>query len=215
MMPHGIPLMPHMMGPRPLFPAAAASVPSTGIGHHQQKPTFPAYSNATISAPPTTNLGNQASNSNANPNDTQKPPTIPQNTGTASKIMHPPEDLSLEEMKSRRPQYKINKAATTATTSAASSYHHSHSVPTSSQQSYVNKMNEAKFVQAAHEVRIVRKHFLIYSLLFSIFINDQSIKLKMFMKICLSLINVSITFRSKNYRNLDNLKYLSIKISIF
>lgn len=105
----GMPMMPpHMMSaaPRPLFPAAAGAVPSA----QQQKPTFPAYSSsATISAPPTTN------NSSGGPN---APPTAPPGaegtaskpliapTNTASKIMHPPEDVSLEELRARHPRYQ-------------------------------------------------------------------------------------------------------------
>lgn len=140
MMPGGIPLMPHMMGhPRPLFPAAAVS---TAMG--QPKPTFPAYSNATISAPPTTNLGNSSS-SNSNTNDTQKPPAIPQNTGTATKIIHPPDDLSLEEIKARRPQYRVNKNV-----GMSQSQYSAAAIATSIAATV--KANEAKMVSAAHEV---------------------------------------------------------------
>lgn len=139
MMP-GIPLMPHMMGPRPLFPAAA--VPQAAM--RQQKPTFPAYSNATISAPPKTNTGNPTNSSTI---DTQKPPTIPQqNTGTASKIMHPTNDLSLEELKARKPQYKVNKVSTSSPQISASV------TPTSTSSIHNNKYQESKMVAAAHEV---------------------------------------------------------------
>lgn len=146
----GIPMMPqHMMGQRPLFPATA-TMPQVAAMNQQQKPTFPAYSNATISAPPTTNLGNPSSTTaSSNNNETQKPPTIPQNTGTASKIIHPPEDISLEELKARRPQYRVNKysSSNVPTSSIASS------IATSTAVAYVNaKANEAKMVAAAHEV---------------------------------------------------------------
>ncbi|KAL7043311.1 hypothetical protein ACKWTF_001446 [Chironomus riparius] len=147
MMPHGfqmmpgIQLMPHMMGHRPLFPAAAVQSPAM----NQQKPTFPAYSNATISAPPKTNTGNSTS---SNSTDTQKPPTIPQqNTGTASKIMHPTNDLSLEELKAKRPQYKVIKASTISPQISASI------TQTSTNSSYSNnKHNESKALAAAHEI---------------------------------------------------------------
>jgi hypothetical protein len=146
MMPHGFPmmpgiqLMPHMMGHRPLFPAAAVQSPAM----NQQKPTFPAYSNATISAPPKTNTGNSTS---SNSTDTQKPPTIPQqNTGTASKIMHPTNDLSLEELKAKRPQYKVIKASTVSPQISASI------TQTSTNSTYSNnKHNESKALAAAHE----------------------------------------------------------------
>jgi hypothetical protein len=141
----------HMMGQRPLFPAGA--VPQMG----QQKPTFPAYSNisnATISAPPTTNLGNSASTGSQSSSDNQKPPTIPQNTGTASKIMHPPEDISLEEMRARRPQYRVNRATSSSATVTSSA-----SIATSMASSLtadvvaaINKANESKMVAAAQEV---------------------------------------------------------------
>ena len=130
-MPH---MIPHMMGHRPLFPSAVASSAS------QQKPTFPAYSNATISAPPTVG----ASSTSTNISDTQKPPTIPQTSGTASKIIHPPEDVSLEELRARKQQYKSNKMSTSSPQSSASS------TPTSMASN--QKFNESKMVQAAQEV---------------------------------------------------------------
>lgn len=142
----------HMMGQRPLFPAAA-TVQQQVMGHQQQqqqpKPTFPAYSNATISAPPTTNNPASTIGSSNNNNETQKPPTIPQNTGTASKIIHPPEDISLEELKARRSQYRMNKFSLTVPTSSSAS---SISVSTAA---YVAKANEAKMVAAAHEVSVI------------------------------------------------------------
>lgn len=135
MMP-GAHMIPHMMGHRPLFPSA---VPTSAS---QQKPTFPAYSNATISAPPTV-VG--ASSTSTNVSDTQKPQTIPQTAGTASKIIHPPEDISLEELRARRPHYKINKLAVTSSPQSSAS-----STPTSMASS--NRYNESKMVQAAQEV---------------------------------------------------------------
>lgn len=129
----GIPMIP-MMGHRPLFPSAIATSAS------QQKPTFPAYSNATISAPPTVSTSN---NTSTNVSDTQKPPTIPQTAGTASKIIHPPEDVSLEEIRARKPQYRPNK-------SSASPQNSSSSTPTSAASNA--KYNESKMVQAAQEV---------------------------------------------------------------
>ncbi|GBP93240.1 BUB3-interacting and GLEBS motif-containing protein ZNF207 [Eumeta japonica] len=95
---------PRMMIPsmRPLFPAASvsASTPS--------KPTFPAYSSATISAPPTTST---AGNSDPKENGEVKPPAanscpLVTATGAGSKIIHPPEDVSLEEIKARNAKYR-------------------------------------------------------------------------------------------------------------
>ena len=127
-------MIPHMMGHRPIFPTA---VPTSVA---QQKPTFPAYSNATISAPPTVGT----SGSTTNVSETQKPQTIPQASGTASKIIHPSEDVSLEELRARKPQYKSNKMTSSSPHSSASS------TPTSMASN--QKYNESKMVQAAQEV---------------------------------------------------------------
>jgi hypothetical protein len=132
----GLQMIPHMMGQRPLFPAASMAAAAS-----QQKPTFPAYSNATISAPPTL-VG--ASSTSTNVNDAQKPPTIPQSVGTASKIIHPPEDISLEELRARRPQYRLNR-------NSAPSPHSAASTPTSMASNH-QRSEESKMVQAAHEV---------------------------------------------------------------
>lgn len=133
MMP-GIQMIPHMMAQRPLFPSAVATSAMT-----QQKPTFPAYSNATISAPPTVG----ASSTSTNVTDAQKPQTIPQSGGTASKIMHPPEDVSLEELRARKQRYKQNLLAMSSPQSSASN------IPISAASI---RANESKMVQAAHEV---------------------------------------------------------------
>uniref|UniRef100_W8BSH4 Zinc finger protein 207 n=1 Tax=Ceratitis capitata TaxID=7213 RepID=W8BSH4_CERCA len=107
--PGGIPMMPpHMLPPRPLFPAmATTSAAAVNPAIVPQKPTFPAYSNATISAPPTTNNPSATGNS-APPEGSKLPPSVPTGnaTGITSKIMHPPEDLSLEELRARKPKYQ-------------------------------------------------------------------------------------------------------------
>lgn len=125
----GMPIMQTMMRP-PLFPAAAAVSSTISSG---PKPTFPAYSNATISAPPTTiTSGASSSNSgnvaNGNSSEQTQPPVTKSinTTGTSTKIMHPTEDLSLEELKARKPLYvqKVKAsqivAAQTAITYASS-----------------------------------------------------------------------------------------------
>ncbi|XP_018804919.1 PREDICTED: BUB3-interacting and GLEBS motif-containing protein ZNF207 isoform X1 [Bactrocera latifrons] len=110
--PGGIPMMPpHMMPPRPLFPATMAATTSAAAVHAPivpQKATFPAYSNATISAPPTTN-NQSATGSSAAPHETSKAPAVlavGNSSSITSKIMHPPEDLSLEELRARKPKYQ-------------------------------------------------------------------------------------------------------------
>ncbi|XP_001651383.2 BUB3-interacting and GLEBS motif-containing protein ZNF207 isoform X2 [Aedes aegypti] len=104
MVPPGMQMMPQMMGghPRPLFPAAASST-TISANPAINKATFPAYS-ATISAPPTTNSANAANA--AATGDAAKSSTVIPATGTTSKIVHPPEDLSLEEIRARKPQYQ-------------------------------------------------------------------------------------------------------------
>lgn len=62
-------------------------------------PSASSFTGATISAPPTTN---QASVSSTPSGD--KVPLIT-NTGTSSKIIHPAEDISLEEIRARRLKY--------------------------------------------------------------------------------------------------------------
>lgn len=96
-------MMPHMM-PRPLFPSAA--VTTSQQQQQQQKTTFPAYNNtATISAPPTVGNSNTTSTSSS---DTQRSvaTSVSSAPTSAMKIMHPPEDLSLEEIRARKQQYK-------------------------------------------------------------------------------------------------------------
>uniref|UniRef100_A0A6B2EML2 Putative zinc finger protein 207-like isoform x1 n=1 Tax=Phlebotomus kandelakii TaxID=1109342 RepID=A0A6B2EML2_9DIPT len=100
----------HMLGSpaRPLFPSAAhpgnSMTPSMPA-----KPTFPAYSNATISAPPTTNTTGNVNVPTSS--DNYKTPNMIPTSGTTSKIMHPAEDLSLEELRARRPKYERKTVA--------------------------------------------------------------------------------------------------------
>ncbi|XP_061715824.1 BUB3-interacting and GLEBS motif-containing protein ZNF207-like isoform X2 [Cydia pomonella] len=89
-----------MPGMRPLFPAASVAVSTPS------KPTFPAYSNATISAPPTTSASLEPKeNGDVKPPAANACPLVTA-TGAASKIVHPPEDVSLEEIRARQPRYR-------------------------------------------------------------------------------------------------------------
>ncbi|XP_013195799.1 BUB3-interacting and GLEBS motif-containing protein ZNF207 isoform X2 [Amyelois transitella] len=93
-----------MPGMRPLFPAA--SIPTS----NPNKPTFPAYSNATISAPPTTSSAGGAAGG-AEPRENgeaaggEAGALVPA-AGAGSRIVHPPEDVSLEEMRARNARYR-------------------------------------------------------------------------------------------------------------
>lgn len=67
------------------------------------------FSNATISAPPTTST--PTSSSDPKENGEVKPPAanacpLVTATGAGSKIVHPPEDVSLEEIRARNARYR-------------------------------------------------------------------------------------------------------------
>lgn len=112
--PPGMQIMPPMMRAS-LFPSAISSS-VTG----PPKPTFPAYSNATISAPPTTNsvISGQCNNENVD----QTSSRLPISTASASiKIIHPLEDASLEEIKARQPKYQVKSQRAQSPASTASS----------------------------------------------------------------------------------------------
>jgi len=83
---------------RPLFPSAG---PSSGPPPTQGKATFPAY----------------GENNQAEP-EVKKPQLIA-TTGSSSKIIHPPEDISLEEMRAAMPKYKPRETAVAVPQSAA------------------------------------------------------------------------------------------------
>ncbi|KAF5293566.1 hypothetical protein FQA39_LY03051 [Lamprigera yunnana] len=99
MMPPHLAMMQAQASPaKPLFPSAVpVSSPGASIVGADFKPIS---AGATISAPPTTNTTPSSSASSDN-----KVATIA-TTGTASKIIHPAEDISLEEIRSRQPKYQ-------------------------------------------------------------------------------------------------------------
>merc|ERR1719150_3198400 len=76
---------------RPLFPSAQPGTPSPGPP--ASRATFPAYSSES---------------------EPEKKPQLIASTGSSSKIIHPPEDISLEEMRASMPQYKAAPAASGA-----------------------------------------------------------------------------------------------------
>jgi len=83
---------------RPLFPSAG---PSSGPVS-QAKATFPAY----------------GGDNNQTEPEVKKPQLIA-TTGSSSKIIHPPEDISLEEMRAAMPKYKPRETAVAVPQSAA------------------------------------------------------------------------------------------------
>uniref|UniRef100_A0A1B6C7Q2 BED-type domain-containing protein n=1 Tax=Clastoptera arizonana TaxID=38151 RepID=A0A1B6C7Q2_9HEMI len=111
----GLPPPPNSQQNKPLFPSAAAmqattSSASSPVGTDFKptisqasigpvKPTFPAYSNNSSSTTVSTSTSTSTSSS-----DTQKVPLI-NTVGASSKIIHPQEDISLEEIRSRLPKY--------------------------------------------------------------------------------------------------------------
>ena len=80
---------------RPLFPSASHPGPSQSPGLDQAKATFPAYG------------------------QTEKKPQLIATTGSSSKIIRPPEDISLEEMRASMPRYKPQETAPAPPQSAA------------------------------------------------------------------------------------------------
>ena len=83
---------------RPLFPSASGQPgpshsPAPSSAH--AKATFPAYG------------------------ESEKKPQLIATTGSSSKIIHPPEDISLEEMRAAMPRYKPQEAAPAPPQSAA------------------------------------------------------------------------------------------------
>lgn len=79
---------------------------------------------ATISAPPTTNNPGSSSSSSGTSGENTKVATIT-TTGASSKIIHPAEDISLEEIRAKQSKYakciptKITEGVMVPTSSAA------------------------------------------------------------------------------------------------
>ncbi|XP_057670739.1 BUB3-interacting and GLEBS motif-containing protein ZNF207 isoform X2 [Diorhabda carinulata] len=89
--------------PKPLFPSAIPTSSPGGPGTPVVGADFkPISSAATISAPPTTNTPGGSSSS-----DSSKVSTITTSSAT-SKIIHPTEDTSLEEIRARSSKYAKN-----------------------------------------------------------------------------------------------------------
>ncbi|XP_051154548.1 BUB3-interacting and GLEBS motif-containing protein ZNF207 [Leptopilina boulardi] len=151
----GMPGMPPGMQPpvsgasvpptRPLFPSAAVSTASstsvTPLGADFKpitsiasgsigpiKPTFPAYSGSDTAS----------NNSHSDPKV-----NLITTTGAASKIIHPPEDLSLEEIRARLPKYQRRQIADSRSSQAevaqqhAAALHHHHQQQQQQQQQAV------------------------------------------------------------------------------
>jgi len=82
--------------PRLLFPSAQPGPSASPQSQSNNKPTFPAYSGAPSGS------GESSGSSGSSEKKTQLIAT----TGSSSKIIHPPEDISLEEMRAEMAKYK-------------------------------------------------------------------------------------------------------------
>ncbi|XP_059093717.1 BUB3-interacting and GLEBS motif-containing protein ZNF207-like isoform X1 [Tigriopus californicus] len=97
-------------GARPLFPSAAGGGAASSSG---SKPTFPAYGDT---------------------NGEKKPAMIATTTAT-TRIVHPPEDISLEERRAKMPKYAppVSSVSAVSTSQQAQHLHHQAQLPVSSQ----------------------------------------------------------------------------------
>ncbi|KAH8038017.1 hypothetical protein HPB51_020537 [Rhipicephalus microplus] len=101
--------------PKPLFPAAQAVATATTTA---TKPTFPAYSTSSPSS--TTGSSTPTSTTVVSAPPDIKKPALVVPAGASSKIIHPEEDISLEEKRMKLPQYQTAESSPPATKSAAS-----------------------------------------------------------------------------------------------
>ncbi|KAF2901338.1 hypothetical protein ILUMI_04844 [Ignelater luminosus] len=169
MMPPHLAMMQAQASPaKPLFPSAvpvsSPGAPVVGAdfkpitsGSPTTKPTFPAYTGATISAPPTTN-NSMPSSSSTSSGENGKVATIA-TTGAASKIIHPVEDISLEEIRARQSRYQksipTKEDDVTASTSSAASDQLALAV-SAAQQAVVNQAKQDALNHAAMLQRFQR-----------------------------------------------------------
>ncbi|XP_060523285.1 BUB3-interacting and GLEBS motif-containing protein ZNF207 [Cylas formicarius] len=159
MMPPHLAMMQGQAGPpKPLFPSAVpSSSPGAAVVGADFKPISAA---ATISAPPTTHP-----TSSIPVTDSAKVNTIAA-TGGSSRIIHPPEDISLEEIRTRHPRYarhvrgKSEDRASSSGASASEVQQANNSlqlaIAVSAAQQVAHQMAQAKAheVQAAHNQQL-------------------------------------------------------------
>lgn len=98
---------------KPLFPVAQTRLPpqvvtTTAPPQVAPKPTFPAYSTSSPSSTPETTSGSSSKAVVSAPPDIKKP-TLIASAGASSRIVHPEEDISLEERRFRLPQYQTSE----------------------------------------------------------------------------------------------------------
>ncbi|EEC10946.1 zinc finger protein, putative [Ixodes scapularis] len=91
---------------KPLFPAAQA-VTTSAPPAAAPKPTFPAYSTSSPGTPSETSSGTSKAVVSAPPDI--KKPTLIASAGASSRIVHPEEDISLEERRLRLPPYQASE----------------------------------------------------------------------------------------------------------
>nr|XP_057925399.1 BUB3-interacting and GLEBS motif-containing protein ZNF207b isoform X1 [Doryrhamphus excisus]XP_057925400.1 BUB3-interacting and GLEBS motif-containing protein ZNF207b isoform X1 [Doryrhamphus excisus]XP_057925402.1 BUB3-interacting and GLEBS motif-containing protein ZNF207b isoform X1 [Doryrhamphus excisus] len=103
---------------KPLFPSAAqaqqsasgvaaSNSHSTAVSSDPPKATFPAYTQPSVSSSSSTSSSNPSSSTVAKPpaTVTTKPATLTTSSAT-SKLIHPDEDISLEELRAQLPRYQ-------------------------------------------------------------------------------------------------------------
>ncbi|KAM8723858.1 BUB3-interacting and GLEBS motif-containing protein ZNF207-like isoform 2-T4 [Acanthopagrus schlegelii] len=111
---------------KPLFPIAGQSQqtvsgsphPPSSTSSDPSKPTFPAYTQATVAVV----SPNSGSSTVSKPPSTvtSKPATLTTSSAT-SKLIHPDEDISLEELRAQLPRYQRNVPRQAQSTAAAPS----------------------------------------------------------------------------------------------
>lgn len=160
-LPHGVQMLPPHLAmmqaqasqAKPLFPSAIpVSSPGASIVGADFKPIS---AGATISAPPTTN--STPSGSNSNTGDSSKVGTIA-TTGAASKIIHPSEDISLEEIRARQSRYQktIHEKEDTSASMSASASEQLALAVSAAQQAAVNQAKQEVLNHAAMLQRFQR-----------------------------------------------------------
>ncbi|XP_062304382.1 BUB3-interacting and GLEBS motif-containing protein ZNF207b [Osmerus eperlanus] len=103
------PLFPSAVQAQQTAPGAAGTNPHSAAASDPPKATFPAYTQPSASSSSTSSSSNPSSSTVAKPPATvsSKPATLT-TTSATSKLIHPDEDISLEERRAQLPRYQRN-----------------------------------------------------------------------------------------------------------